>query len=186
MLLLILDDSLSRKTADLPRPTELPGSGVVCSYHMVADEAFPLKHEIMKHYPFRRRSRDQLIFNYRLSRSRRVVENAFGILASRFRVFLTGIAVDIATVDKIVMAACALYNYLITDFDSQYLTPTLVDYEDIEGHVLKLGSWRDCQMQSVGIPHNNNSTVAAKSKRELLTKYLTSSAGEVAWQNFVV
>jgi hypothetical protein len=181
-----LNNLLSKQNANLPRQAELPGTKDICSYHVVADEAFPLRDEIMKPYPFRKCNREQLIFNYRLSRARRVVENAFGILASRFRVFLTSIAVDITTVDKLVMAACALHNYLLTDVDSQYETPMLVDHEDTEAHVLKLGSWRDCQMQSVGIPHNNNPTVAAKSKRELLTQYFTSSAGEVAWQDFMV
>jgi hypothetical protein len=83
-----LDDALSKKIANLPHPRQLPGTNNICSYHIVADDAFPLKDEIMKPYPFRKCSTNQSIFNYRLSRARRVVENAFGILASRFRVFL--------------------------------------------------------------------------------------------------
>lgn len=181
-----LNDALSSKTINLPRPSLLPGTNDVCSYHMVADEAFPLKDEIMKPYPFRKCSKEQLIFNYRLSRARRVVENAFGILASRFRVFSTNVAIDVANVDKLVMAACALHNYLITDGESQYFTPSMVDVEDTESHVVRLGTWRECQMQSVGILHNNNPTVAAKSKREVLTKYFMSPAGEVAWQSGMI
>ena len=99
---------------------------------------------------------------------------------------MTTITVDVAKVDKLVMAACALHNYLLSECEGQYLTPTLIDQEDTESHVINLGSWRNCQMQSASIPHNNNPTVAAKSKRELLTKYFNSPEGEVAWQYFMI
>lgn len=51
------------------------------------DNAFPLKEYLLKPFPENHLTMKQKVFNYRLSRARRIVENAFGIMASRFRIF---------------------------------------------------------------------------------------------------
>lgn len=79
---------------------------------IVADDAFPLKKYFLKPYSKRELTNKMRIFNYRLSRARRVVENAFGILASRFRIFQKPICTKLDTTDKIVIAACSLHNWL--------------------------------------------------------------------------
>ena len=70
----------------------------------------------MRPYPGRYLERKRSVFNYRLSRACRVVENAFSILTQRFRVFLRPIAVRVDVADKIVKASCCLHNFLMRDF----------------------------------------------------------------------
>ena len=84
-------------------------------YVVVADDAFPLKTYMMKPYAFKNLCTEKRVFNYYLSRARRVVENAFGILANRFRIFLTPIAVVPEAVVKLVLASCVLHNFLRTE-----------------------------------------------------------------------
>lgn len=81
-------------------------------YVILADAAFPLRNNILKPYPFRNMTHSERIFNYRLSRGRRVVENAFGILANRFRVLQTVMYLLVETVQNVILACCALHNFI--------------------------------------------------------------------------
>ncbi|KAG5888933.1 hypothetical protein JTB14_006301 [Gonioctena quinquepunctata] len=87
---------------------------------IAADAAFPLTTHIMKPYPFRKLTNEQRIFNYRLSRARRVVENAFGILANRFRCLLNVSALRPEKVKIITKACCALHNFLSHEMKTHY------------------------------------------------------------------
>ncbi|XP_050307423.1 putative nuclease HARBI1 [Anthonomus grandis grandis] len=102
----ILNDStFGRKlrTGGLNLPSDEPlyPGGVEIPYVFVGDEAFPLMTNLMRAYPQSNLSDSKRIYNYRLCRARRVVENAFEILAARFRIFRTP------------LTTCALHNYLI-------------------------------------------------------------------------
>ena len=69
---------------NVPPPRELPGTQDKMDFVMVADEAFPLQRNLLR--PFPGRDLDTMVkkrYNYRLSRARRVVENAFGTCTQR-------------------------------------------------------------------------------------------------------
>nr|XP_054931764.1 uncharacterized protein LOC129387071 [Dermacentor andersoni] len=85
-----LQEALEGNRANLPDHVEV-GPGLFLPPVFLADDAFPIGKNLMKPYGGSSLSGDQRIFNYRLSRARRVVENAFGILANRFRFLLTTI-----------------------------------------------------------------------------------------------
>lgn len=168
-----------------PKSDILGDTGEQCAYHIVGDDAFPLREDLMKPHPSRNLTKDQRVFNYRLSRARRVVENAFGILSSRFRVFLSPICVDPDKVEQILLATICLHNYLI---DKHTVPALLVDQEDDEHRVIP-GTWRadgsSCFQAPPATTQKNYSRIA-KRQRDLLTNYFVSPAGRVPWQDAII
>ena len=90
----------------------LPGDDKDMPYFITGDDAFPLCIWFMKPYRRRDMSQEQKIFNYRLSRTRRIAENAFGILANRFGCLLKRLHTETQTTELIVMACICLHNIM--------------------------------------------------------------------------
>uniref|UniRef100_A0A8D8TUQ0 Nuclease HARBI1 n=1 Tax=Cacopsylla melanoneura TaxID=428564 RepID=A0A8D8TUQ0_9HEMI len=176
--------SLNMALEDYRNELNFPEEGVI-----VADDAFPLREYILK--PYGRStylSRKQKIFNYRLSRARRVVENAFGILVSRFRVFEKPIAIGLDKVDALVKAALALHNWLKMTTGESYTPVGSIDIEDLNGRVVVPGSWRNQPNRIQGLQNlepnhfrNRNHSRLAHSVREKYAEYF-SGPGAVPWQ----
>lgn len=74
-----LSKGITTGKLNLPPDTPLPGGNYLgpMPYVMVGVEAFPLQRHILRTFPGRNCSEDQKLFNYILSRARRIVENAF-------------------------------------------------------------------------------------------------------------
>lgn len=86
---------------------------------ILGDSAFKLSPNLMKPYPFSTEQSDaEKVFNYTLSKCRRVVENCFGHLKSRFRRLGKGLDNEIRHANLIVKACCVLHNYLNENSDN--------------------------------------------------------------------
>ena len=74
--------AMEQNKLNLPHPRLLPGTNISVPYVFVGDEAFALKNYLMKPYPREEIQVPERIANYRYSRARKIVENAFGIATS--------------------------------------------------------------------------------------------------------
>ena len=96
----------------LPNMDNVSGIASPIPYLFVGDAAFPLKTYMLHPYPGRYLPDNKRIFNSRLSRARRIIENTFSIMATKFRIFRRAIIANPEKVTKITKAACSLHNYL--------------------------------------------------------------------------
>lgn len=111
---------------------------------------------------------EKRIFNYRLSRARRVVENAFGILSNRFRILLTPINLSVDKVESITLAVCVLHNFLIEE--------KVAAYVEIDGaRAPTIGSIFERQA-------GDRPPASASQYRDLFRDFFMSDAGAVPWQ----
>lgn len=78
-----LGKHLDNGILNIPQEKEPPRTTLLAPHVIVGDEAFPLKTFLMRPYPGAQRKGvvEKTVFNCRLSRARRVVENSFGILS---------------------------------------------------------------------------------------------------------
>jgi hypothetical protein len=85
----VLGKSLEADALNIPNSKPICNSEEPLSFVIVGDEAFPLKRYLLRSYPRVSTWNDESkkMYNYRLSRARRVVENAFGILTQHCRLF---------------------------------------------------------------------------------------------------
>ena len=166
-----LFNKLEADELKFPKPVLVnPDFGKPIPYYFVADDAFPLQTNIMKPYARRNLSKEEQIANYRISRGRRTVENAFGILANVFRVFHTPIYLEPAKAATVVRTACVLHNYMRQQQVTASTSRQALDTEILECDLTAL--------KAVG----RNTSCAAKTVRENLKEYF-NSVGAVPWQD---
>lgn len=85
-------------------------NGVAVPPLILCDQAFPLTSNLVKPFKDVPDGSRRRCFNYNLSKSRRIVENAFGRLKARFRLVLKRMDANIGNVPFIIRACCVLHN----------------------------------------------------------------------------
>ncbi|KAG5862374.1 hypothetical protein JTB14_008837 [Gonioctena quinquepunctata] len=153
----------------IPQPDDSPNCEIKQPYVFVADDAFPLMDSLIKPFSRKNLTREQTIFNYRLSRARRIVENAFGILASRFRILLREINLGPEKASLIVLACTHLHNCLRMKKEDSYNHGGF-DVENTNTLLLPL-------QQLPG----RNTPVSSKQVRLNFSQYFNSEQGAVSW-----
>lgn len=167
----------------LPLPDDSTIGGYKIPYVFITDDAFPLQNRIMKPFvPSKHKSltREERIFNYRLSRARRCIENSFGILSRKWLCLSRTLTQKPERVSKIVLTCCVLHNILINS--NTYCPSGYADYFDNNGELVE-GEWRKSYNQMIPLQGSSGRTSdKAKQIRNILKNYVNSIAGSVAWQ----
>ncbi|XP_031329831.1 protein ALP1-like [Photinus pyralis] len=175
---------LAENTLGLPLPEELPGRSMQIPYFFAGDSAFALSENLMKPYAGDfAKGTPQRIFNYRLSRGRRIVENAFGISSAVFRVLRRPMLLKPETAELVVMTTILLHNYLRTHSPNLYAPVGLLDNE-MEGNLIE-GSWRKegdmtSMLPLINVPRR--STNYCSRIRDEIADYFIKE-GFLEWQN---
>ena len=127
---------------DFPDAEPLHGfaNDLLIPYFFVGDGAFALKTWMQRPYPGENLLEANRIFNYRLSRARRVIENSFGILEARWRIYHRPIQTSVETAENIVKATVCLHNYLRQTNTASYCPSGFLDSEDSTGQI-QPGVW---------------------------------------------
>ncbi|GFW03138.1 putative nuclease HARBI1 [Trichonephila clavipes] len=177
------NDSAVFRNSSLNIAMENKAIGFPEDHVIIGDDAFPLRPDLMKPFSKHGLSDEEKIFNYRTSRARRVSENAFGILAWRFRVFSKAIELKPDTIDRVILAACSLHNWLRKTSPGHYMLQNALDREDFNTGEVTPGQWRlhANTLRPVTSLGSNNPNRTAIQIRQQFMKYFTEE-NPLPWQ----
>lgn len=167
---------------NLPDPTPVGEGSTELPYVFIADEAFALRKDLLKPFSQKDLNHEKKIYNYRLSRARRIIENVFGIMAARFRILNTAINLRLDRVNLVVMTCAVLHNFLRRKCSSTYCPMDCFDREDRIDAEITPGLEMDrnviCKLQCGNNRHYGSE---ANNVRNLYLQYF-NGPGKVPWQ----
>jgi len=175
---------IENKSLRILQPLPLPQRNMYVPYVMVADNVFPLTENIMKPFSgMHTTGSKERIFNYRLSRCRRVVENVFGITSSVFRVLRKPLLLEPQKAEIVVLTIVYLHNFLRKSKVSRniYNPPGSFDVEE-DGQLIE-GRWRQNVQPLqplVNVPRRSKAS-AQDIRNEFATYFISN--GAIPWQN---
>lgn len=176
---------LQSNALNIPTDYSVHGSDCKLPYVFIGDKSFPLRNNLLRPFAIRGLPYDEKIFNYRLARARRVIENTFAVLTSRFQCFNKPIAMDENRVDVILLAACTLHNYLLRNAHD-YVDLMVLDYEDTDTGTIIRGSNRIESAALLDLSLTTTSTTNnGKIVRNEFKKFFVNS-GKVSFQDRMI
>ena len=175
--------AIDNNTINRPPPSQIDSGGKLFSFVYVTDDAFQMKPFMLKPYAKIDADISKKIFNYRLSRARRIIENCFGIAAARFRIFRKPIIAKVENVITVTKAVVSLHNYLMKRQnifgDFQYCAPNFVDSDGSDCLQSQSGDWRNEIQGDTGLAPLRSCGSNNYSRDDFKTYFNTS--GEVPW-----
>ncbi|XP_071054469.1 uncharacterized protein [Onthophagus taurus] len=166
-----LGKALQQNSLSIPQNAALPNTATEAPFVIVGDEAFPLKTYLMRPYPGKDLDGPKRIFNYRLCRARRIVENAFGILTQKFRIYNRRIQAKAENVDYVILTTCILHNFI-----------KKIDTNTYKHDITSTTVAEETKLEKLPM-QGGNTTRDAFRVRELFKDFFNSEAGSVPWQN---
>ena len=156
-------------------------------YFLFGDEIFPLKHWLMRPFPGKNSTEEERVYNYRHSQACRCIENTFGILSARWRIFQKPNRATLKHVESYTLACLALHDYLRQTKNTGY-SPSgfFTDSEDNSGNLIP-GEWwplnnRNNPFKDLSRTHGSRVASEALEIRSGLKRYINSQEGSLPWQ----
>lgn len=149
-------------------PESAPLQQDILPFVLVGDEAFALDTHLLRPFGGHNLTVTKKIFNYRLTRARRFVECAFGILANKWRILHRALNVSKGLATDIVKAIIILHN-LVREKDGIHQSDLYIDIQNNTFH--NLG--RDASVR--GGKYAND-------VRDKFANYFISAEGSLPWQ----
>ncbi|XP_018394737.1 PREDICTED: putative nuclease HARBI1 [Cyphomyrmex costatus] len=160
---------------NLPAAKNIANTNVTLPYVLVADEAFQLTPYMMRPYPRKDLGIRKKVFNYRLSRARRTVECAFGLLAARWRVYGKPIIASVSTTRNIIKATTAIHNFvMISERESIRMLPQYSRYTAQDRAIISDG------LRNISRSVSSNSVQAVKIRDDFTDFF--NNIGAMPWQ----
>lgn len=172
-------EAMVNGTLGIPKDRTIPEMRRKVPFFFAGDAAFPLKSYIMRPYPGLGLNKKERVFNYRLSRARRTIENSFGILVSRWRIFRQPIIADVPTIELMVAGTICLHNFIMTEEAKSPNSSLYTPRNNTENFSRELN---ESVLNPIGRIGPNRSADSSRELRDNLASFYISPAGEILSQ----